>query len=79
MNLYIRNYLNGSPHLWWARFGEDLTGIDGTIESLLKHVEERREKLDAAGASLHTDQDTGLSYLNFKDEKSMCWFLLKWS
>jgi hypothetical protein len=79
MKLYIRNHLDGTDQSWWAHFGENLTKIDGTIESLLKHIEERRVKLDAAGARLLKDEDTGLSYLKFKDEKSMFWFMLKWS
>jgi hypothetical protein len=78
MKLYIRQHPDEIPQPWWDRFEQSLPHrYDGT-EALEKHIKDRREKLDAAGAILQWDKASGLPYLKFRDEQSMLCFLLKW-
>jgi len=79
MKLYIRNHPDEITQPWWDRFETSLVDRYVGTEALGRHIKDRQEKLDAAGAVLQWEKDTGLPYLKFQDEQSMSWFLLKWS
>jgi len=79
MKLYIRNHPDEITQPWWDRFEQSLVDRYVGTEALQRHIKDRQEKLDAVGAVLQWEKATGLPYLKFQDEQSMCWFLLKWS
>ncbi len=78
MKLYIRNHPDEISQPWWDRFEATLVQRYVGTEALQKHIKDRQEKLDSAGALLQWEKETGLPYLKFRDEQSMLWFLLKW-
>jgi hypothetical protein len=77
--LYIRNHPDEITQPWWDRFEQSLVSREIGTKGHEQHIKDRREKLDAAGAVLQYEKETGLPYLKFQDEQSMCWFVLKWS
>ena len=79
MNLYIRNHPDEVTQPWWDRFEATLVQRYVGTDALQKHIEDRRAKLEAHGALMQWDKDTGLPYLKFVDEKHLSWFILKWS
>ena len=79
MNLYIRNHPDEVTQPWWDRFEATLVQRYVGTDALQKHIEDRRAKLEAHGALMQWDKDTGLPYLKFDDEKHLSWFILKWS
>ena len=79
MKLYIRNHPDEIVQPWWDRFEATLVPRYVSTDALQKHIEDRRAKLDAHGALMQWDKDTGLPYLKFNNEQDLCWFVLKWS
>lgn len=79
MKVYIRNHPDEITQPWWGRFEQSLVDRYVGTEGLQKHIKDRQEKLDAANAKLKWEKETGLPYLEFGNEKAMCWFILKWS
>ncbi len=79
MKLYIRNHPDEITQPWWDRFEQSLVPRYVGTKELRRHIKDRQEKLDAANAKLKWEKETGLPYLEFGDEKSRCWFILKWS
>ena len=79
MKLYIRNHPNEIPQPWWDRFEATLVPRSVGTDALKKHIEDRRAKLDAHGALLQWEKDTGLPYLKFDRQEDLVWFTLKWS
>lgn len=79
MKLYIRNHPNEEVQPWWGRFEATLVQRYVGTDALQRHIEDRRSKLDAHGAVMQWDKDTGLPYLKFSNERDLCWFILKWS
>jgi hypothetical protein len=79
MNLYIRNHSDEVAQPWWDRFEATLVHRGVGTDELQKHIEDRRNKLDAHSALLQWDKDTGLPYLKFDKQKDLLWFILKWS
>ena len=79
MKLYIRNHPDELAQPWWDRFEATLVPRYIGTNALQKHIEDRRAILDAHGALMQWDKDTGLPYLKFDNEQDMIWFLLKWS
>ena len=79
MKLYIRNHPDELTQSWWDRFEATLIPRSVGTGAFKKHVEDRRAKLNAHGALLQWEKDTGLPYLKFNDEKDLVWFILKWS
>jgi hypothetical protein len=76
---YIRHCPEQDCEPWWLRFEATLVQRYVGTDALQKHVEDRRAKLDAHGALLRWEKDTGLPYLQFRSEQDQTWFLLKWS
>lgn len=79
MKLYIRNHPDEIPQPWWDRFEATLVDRYVGTDALHTHIEDRRAKLDAHGALLQWDKDTGLPYLKFDKQEDLMWFMLKWS
>lgn len=79
VKIYIRNHPDEIPQPWWDRFESTLVPRYVGTDALQKHIEDRRAKLDAQGATLKWEEETGLPYLKFDDEKDAVMFLLKWS
>ena len=79
MKLYIRNHPDEITQPWWDRFEATLVQRYVGTDALQKHIEDRRAKLDAHGAVMYWDKDTGVPYLQFNNEKDMIWFMLKYS
>lgn len=79
MKMYIRNHPDEIVQPWWDRFESTLVPRFVGTDALQKHIADRRTKLEAAGALLKWDKETGLPYLEFDDEKNAVWFVSKWS
>ena len=79
MQLYIRNHPDEVVQPWWDHFEATLVQRYVGTDALQKHIEDRRNKLDAHGAVLQWDKDTGLPYLQFDKQEDLAWFILKWS
>lgn len=79
MKLYIRNHPDEISQPWWDHFESKLVPRYVGTDALQKHIEDRRAKLDAHRALLQWNKETGVPYLEFKNEKDATMFLLKWS
>jgi len=79
MKVYIRTHPDAITEPWWDNFEKSLVQRFVGTEALQRHIEDRRSKLDAANAMMKWEKETGLPYLEFNDEKDLCWFMLKWS
>lgn len=79
MKLYLRTHHNEVTPSWWDNFEATLVPRYVGTDALKKHIEDRRVKLDACGALLQWDKDTGLPYLYFNNADDKLMFVLRWS